>query len=461
MKNLIDDVKRHSPKTFPGYYYIKTQDIYIPYMKITLECLTRKISELNLFFESILKLIDISINDINDISKILGISNIIVKEAIVDMIGINYIYTSENILGLTEKGKNALESKQRVDIQKTYLKDIMVDMITGAVYDADAISVSEPRKRDVLLEGIVQINSDFLESNFREFNEVYQQQQKNNNMFGGSAITSELYKMIDVSYSELHYVENKVYIYKNESSDELMFNFVSDDNDKYKTEFYNQLKEGCRPCQEFFFENSKERIGKIQSNAIELDIATMTQTETIREMIFDDNITNDIKEENFTKKRYTLNDCEYMSYLYNIRELKYDRFFLCSNHIMNLLTPSFCSQLKVLADNIHIFIIYDKNEYKIKDSLAYFFGNTSNNLHLVPCEVIEENFICFDSNLIIYLYENIATAFDRNIIYKQMLCDFDREKVNVVVKNLVEKYDLRRFETKKLKPFKQKKRKKM
>ena len=42
-----------------------------------------------------------------------------------------------------------------------------------------------------------------------------------------------------------------------------------------------------------------------------------------------------------------------------------------------------------------------------------------------------------------------------------MLCDFDREKVNVVVKNLVEKYDLRRFETKKLKPFKQKKRKKM
>lgn len=61
MKNLINDVKRHTPKPIPGYHYLKTQKIYIPFTKVTIECLTRKISELNLFFESILKLIDISV----------------------------------------------------------------------------------------------------------------------------------------------------------------------------------------------------------------------------------------------------------------------------------------------------------------------------------------------------------------------------------------------------------------
>ena len=68
MKHLIDDIKRHTPKSIPGYYYLKTQNIYIPFMKVTIECLTRKISELNLFFESVLKLIEISVTDINEIA---------------------------------------------------------------------------------------------------------------------------------------------------------------------------------------------------------------------------------------------------------------------------------------------------------------------------------------------------------------------------------------------------------
>ena len=69
MKNLIDDVKHSTPKLIPGYTYIKTQNIYIPFMKVTVECLTRKTSELNLFFESILRLIEISVTDINEIAK--------------------------------------------------------------------------------------------------------------------------------------------------------------------------------------------------------------------------------------------------------------------------------------------------------------------------------------------------------------------------------------------------------
>ena len=200
MKHLIDDIKRHTPKSIPGYYYLKTQNIYIPFMKVTIECLTRKISELNLFFESVLKLIEISVTDINEIADILGVSYSIVKEAIIDMVSVDYIYASENNLDITAKGKAALKTRQRVDIQKTYLKDIIVDMITGVVYDADTVKVSNPHPRDVLLESVIKIDSSYLDSHFKEINSLYQLSLKNNSIFGNSSVTRELYKIIGISY---------------------------------------------------------------------------------------------------------------------------------------------------------------------------------------------------------------------------------------------------------------------
>ena len=445
MKNLIDDIRRHTPKSIPGYYYLKTQKIYIPFMKITVECLTRKVSELNLFFESILKLIDISVKDINEIAKILGVTYNVVNEAIIDMVGINYIYASENTLGITEKGTTALKTRQRVDIQKTYLKDIIVDMITGAIYDADEIKLSVTRSRDVLLEGIIQLDDGFLESHFHEINDVYQLQQKNNSVFGHSAITSELYKIIKISYSELHYVENIVYMYGSESSGELIFFFSSDSNDRYKNEFYNQLKDNCRPCQEYFFEKNRALINNLQSKSTKIDIDLMTQTETVRKLLFADNITDKIKENAFTQRRYALNDREYLSYLYHLKTLRYSSIFICSNHMNGILSPVFCSQLNTLADRIPVLIIYDKSERNIENSLKHFFKFQGANLHLIPTDDIEENLICLDSELVIYLKENVVTAFDRVVLYQQSICDFDKNKATKIVDKLVAKYKLEQY----------------
>lgn len=134
------------------------------------------------------------------------------------MVSVDYIYASENNLDITAKGKAALKTRQRVDIQKTYLKDIIVDMITGVVYDADTVKVSNPHPRDVLLESVIKIDSSYLDSHFQEINSLYQLSLKNNSIFGNSSVTSELYKIIGISYSELHYAENRVYMYKSESA---------------------------------------------------------------------------------------------------------------------------------------------------------------------------------------------------------------------------------------------------
>ncbi len=442
MRNLITDVKRHTLKPRPGYYHLKTTNIYIPFVKVTIECLTRKITELNLFFESILRLIEISVNDVNEIANILGVSYSVIKEAIIDMVGIDYVYASENTLSITAKGINALRTRKRVDIRKTYLKDILIDTITGKIYDADTVKTVKVYKRDVVLEGIVQIDKNYLDSHFQEINDVYQLQQKNSSVFVNNAVTKELYKIIGVSYSELHYVENKVHMYKNESSDELAFELLTDHNDEYKREFYNQLKDSCRPCQEYFFERNRTLVNRISSMDKTIDADLMAQTEKMRALLYSDSKAEEVEVEDFTRKRYALYDYEYMSYLYFPRVLGYKRIFVCANHLDGILTQSFCSQINLLAEKIPIFLIYDKGEYNVENSLKYHFKAPSTNLMFCPREGVAENLICFDSEAVMELQENIVTAFERPVLYTQAICDFDKKRVSEIVSRLVKKYNI-------------------
>ena len=66
-----------------------------------------KRQEINLFFEIRLKLIDIEVADIYEISAIMGVEFKLLKEAIVDMIEQKYIITSQNKLIMTPRGRKA------------------------------------------------------------------------------------------------------------------------------------------------------------------------------------------------------------------------------------------------------------------------------------------------------------------------------------------------------------------
>lgn len=442
MKKLIDDVRRHTPKIVSGYNYIKTQSVYIPFKKVTIECLTRKISELNLFFESILKLIDISVKNINEIAEILGVSIGIVNEAIVDMVNIDYVFASEGMLTITEKGMKALKTRKKVDIQKSYLNDLIVDMITGAVYDADSVKFSKTGSRNVILETVVNIDDVYLDTHFQEINNIYQMQQKNNSVFDNSSITNELYKIIGVSYTELHYLESKVYIYKSDSSDELFFSFANDSNDKYKNEFYNQLKSGFRPCQEYFFEKNRDFISELKKREAGKDEKKASQTHAVSKLLFLDKTSEEDLLDSFVQDRYALNDTEYLSYLYYPNAFRYRRVFICTNNLRRLLSNAFCSQINILAEKTPIFIVYNNNEYGINQSIRHFFKEPPKNLYLIPKESVDDNIICFDSKVLMYLQEHIVTAFDRSISYLQLECCFNKQVVKDELNRIVEKYNL-------------------
>ena len=73
MKQLVATVVRKLPRELKNYHLIKRQNIFIPYCEIGISCLTKEVTEINLFFETILKLIDIDVSDVHEISSIIGI----------------------------------------------------------------------------------------------------------------------------------------------------------------------------------------------------------------------------------------------------------------------------------------------------------------------------------------------------------------------------------------------------
>ncbi len=454
MKNLIDYVKRHTSKIIPGYEYIKTQKVYIPLKKITIECQIRKISELNLFFEIILKLIDISVKKIVEISEILGVSDDIIKEVVVDMVNIDYVFVSEGILTITEKGKLALKTKQKIDIKKYYLKDLIVDMVTGSIYDLDSIRLSKPLSRSVVLEEIINVDNEYLDMNFKEINNAYQLQQKNNSVFENDVIINEIYRIIGISYSELCYFENSIYIYKSESSDELLFDLSNDSNDKYKNEFYNQLKDSYRPCQDYFFEKNRKLINKIIEQTTEKEHNRLLQTKALKELLFSDEANDEKMFSFFTQDRYSLNDSEYLSYLYYPKVFRYNEIYICSDNLGRLLSNEFCYQIKMISNNIPVFIVYNKNEYKIKESIGHFFRDHKENLHFIPKDIVGESLICFYPYIIMDLQEQIVTAFNKTISYLQISCTFDKGVVINKISEIIRKYSLSEFKENKIKKSK-------
>lgn len=64
MKQVVSAVAGNLPRQLKNFHLIKRQDIYIPFCEIGITCLTKEVTEINLFFETILKLIDIEVSDV-------------------------------------------------------------------------------------------------------------------------------------------------------------------------------------------------------------------------------------------------------------------------------------------------------------------------------------------------------------------------------------------------------------
>ena len=254
MKQLVAAVSRKLPRELKNFHLIKRQSIFIPYCEIGITCLTKEVTEINLFFETILKLIDIEVADVYEISAIMGVEFKLLKEAIVDMIEQKYIITSQNKLIMTPRGRKALADRKQVTIRKRNINELSVNMITGNIEESGKNAFAKPSKRDICLSEEQTITKDYLESNYAIINEIYQRNQIESNIFNTKILQRELYKILDIAYEKLYYVKDELFIYKNDDSEDYEFIIKGDIGERYQNSFYHQVRDVVYSGMENFFE---------------------------------------------------------------------------------------------------------------------------------------------------------------------------------------------------------------
>lgn len=435
MKRLIEAVAKKIPRELKNYHLIKRQEIYIPYREIGIVCLTKEVAEINLFFETILKLIDIEISDVYEMSTIMGIDFKLLKETIVDMIEQRYIVTSENKLVMTPKGKKALVDRKSITIRKKNINQILVNMITGDVEESGKSMESKLSKNNICLSEEQVITKDFLESRYVEVNDIYQKNQIEANIFNTKLLQRELYKILGISYDKLYFLKEEILIYKHDDSADYEFVISGDIGERYLECFYRQVRDVVYSGMENFFERdwnfaqrhynssivSKEERGYTRNLLKEL---------YGREMILGDDL------DKYLQSRELIDNTEIETLFSYNTEIDYEGIIISCDRMRKLLNPSIVSVINQISKK-KIWLLYNKDEYDIDNFLERQLGGKKNDISLLERLDTESQFICFYPNILIEFVEKTEEIFKRPLTVLEGRIEFNsdviKQKMNKVI----------------------------
>lgn len=448
MKYLIEAIARDIPKEIKNYQLVKRQDIFIPYREIGIECLTKDTAEINIFYETILKLIDIGVCDINEIANILGVDFKVIKEVIVDMITEQYIFTSQNRVTMTNLGRNALKSRQLITIRKKNINQIMVNMITGTIKESEFVTISQTAKYELCLNEVIHITKDFLESNYFGINEIYQRNLIETSIFQVRSATRELYKILDIAYDKLCFVKEELLIYKNNDTDDYEFVISNDIGDGYINAFYNQVKDVVYPGLEKLFERDWEFVRNCKTlELVESD--EKKQTDKLKSLLYDcDKITELISCE-FTKTRNVIDNKEIEKYFSYHDEIQFEGVIISSRRLKNILNKKIVKQINERIKK-KIYIVFDEEEYDIENFLERRFSSLikKGQMQLIKEEKVNQGYVCFYPNILIEFDEAIAYIFSNPTAILEGKVVFDSNVIKDKLKDIIEKQKIMFFNEK-------------
>lgn len=438
MNKIIQSLVQTIPKNLSGSYLVKTTEVFVPYKEIGIECLTREITEINLFFESILKFIDIGVQDIDEVAHILGVDYAIIKEVVVDMIEQKYLVTTENKIIMTPRGRRALETRKLVTIQKRFINQVLVNLITGEIVSGDGIFTTRVEKNDICLNEELVVDKAYLENHHNTINEIFQKYQVEDNVFGRHSITRELYKILDLAYEKLVYIKNQLYVYKNFDAEEYQFAFKKDINEQYVNCFYRQVKDVVPPSLENFFERDYS-FASSHSKNVPLDNILLEKTQLLCKLLNDsgDVIQKSI-EEQFKNKRYMLTDDEYRNFFLHGSEFIWDKLIIVSGRLKKLFDNRIWGEIRNLSRNKEIYIVFDEKEYGIENELDKLKSNSvkRQNIILIKRNGLSQNNICFFPAVSIGIDEEVYEMFKRPVTLRKGIIEFEKESIEETVNQI-------------------------
>lgn len=395
MWEVTYDLKKLVYPSKPGYDFITSTRLFIPYKEVGLQLLVRKEQILPFFYEIILTLVDCRCNEISNISEITGVEQEILFNVVGEMSRQELVYIKSGVLILTPNGKLALGELKKVVIEKEAINRMFINCITGDISDLER-SHKRPTDNNPCLFETIKIDDEYISERFDDFNEYYKKRQEVYEEKSLMNIKNEIYQIIGKEYERLCYSDVKTLIYKNTRDDDLVYECDDDIGNIYGTVFSKQINTfaGARN-----FLRRYSNINKYNNNKAIYNTEKAYNTENLINTIKSGKSTEEFEKYYFSN-RYLL-DKEYIEILYSIVNLRPTEILISSGNLIDFLKTDIILLLQASLDNAKVSIICDSNEWQVehlRESVTNTKQKKKNKIDWIERKDISQ------TNIIIYPY---------------------------------------------------------
>lgn len=201
-----------------GYRYIRTEQIFVPFYNVTLSVTRRKQNKLNLIEEMVLKIVECGVNEIDEITGVLGINRNIVDLTIGDLHvkGLAYHYSNKCVLN--ESGRNVLRELSFSRKEKYSLKNVYVNAVNSEILEEkDKHMVNSCNGKDHKVQHNLEgDNVEFYRNKIGEIKDIFNKESENF-VPDGSQVPYELISIDNVEDINVCFIKIPVHIYLSES----------------------------------------------------------------------------------------------------------------------------------------------------------------------------------------------------------------------------------------------------
>lgn len=292
MNKELEKIADMLPPKNNNYNYLKKIKIGYPVYKINIKILRREDKEVPYSYEVILRLLFENINNIKQISGILGLEEYVVRNILAEMYARDYVYLIGNNPVISVQGKKLLNTLKMMEITEDKFT-IYIDGINGKVEIDENV---QKGTNGNLLKELIKVDNDFLNEKFADIDDLYKKYQEEE--FDGfkSASIYELYDIKEIQSKTILYRYKDVYIFENNGQIDFSFKNKIDNEGEYIEALANEYKNKPMILDIKQIEGKRVTVDKLNEYREELNKNKMSMIENAR-----------IKDENEFNKMYYSN----------------------------------------------------------------------------------------------------------------------------------------------------------
>lgn len=292
MNKELEKIADMLPPKNNNYNYLKKIKIGYPVYKINIKILRREDKEVPYSYEVILRLLFENINNIKQISGILGLEEYVVRNILAEMYARDYVYLIGNNPVISVQGKKLLNTLKMMEITEDKFT-IYIDGINGKVEIDENV---QKGTNGNLLKELIKVDNDFFNEKFADIDDLYKKYQEEELDGFKNASIYELYDIKEIQSKTILYRYKDVYIFENNGQIDFSFKNKIDNEGEYIEALANEYKNKPMILDIKQIEGKRVTVDNLNEYREELNKNKMSMIENAR-----------IKDENEFNKMYYSN----------------------------------------------------------------------------------------------------------------------------------------------------------